>query len=212
MIYFRKRFKWSKEHDTVVLREVLASEIWLTKPGSSERGEGWKKLTEMLNGVERPKFEVSPRSVREHFQGVYDRRKAKNREEERASGITPDELSEIEVMIEELIDLFESAAIDHKAADEEKTDKAAVDIAKARDMWLQSLETFAETRKHVGEGEGAGKRAQNSGKDTLTFLQDKLKGDADFRRQEMELREREGVSRERKAKGGKITAGAGEEW
>ena len=188
MIYFRKRFKWSKEHDTVVLREVLASEIWLTKPGSSERGEGWKKLTEMLNGVDRPKFEVSPRSVREHFQGLYDRRKAKNREEERASGITPDELSEIEVMIEEFIDLFESAAIDHKAADEEKTDKAAVDIAKARDMWLQSLETFAETRKHVGEGEGAGKRARNSGKDTLTFLQDKLKVDADFRRQEMELR------------------------
>ena len=183
----------------MLLREVLASDIWLTKPGSLERGEGWKKLSEVLNRVERPKFDVSPRSVREHFQGLYDRRKAKNREEERASGITPDELSEIEVMIDELIDLFESAAIDQKAADKEKTDKAAADIAKARDMRLQSLETFAETRKrkNVGEDEGAGKRARNSGKDTLTFLQDKLRAELEFKRQEMELRERELAERAR---------------
>ncbi len=72
----------------MLLREVLTSEIWLTKTGSSERGEGWKILSETLNGIERPKFDVSPRSVREHFHGMYDRRKAKNREEERASGIT----------------------------------------------------------------------------------------------------------------------------
>ena len=170
----------------MLLREVLASEIWLTKPGSTERGERWKKLSEVLNRVERPKFDVSPRSVREHFQALYDRRKTKNREEERASGITPDELSEIDVMIDELIDLFESAAVDQKAADRENSDKAAADIAKARNMRLQSLETFAETRKrkNMGEGEGAGKRARNSGKDTLTFLQDKLKADTEFRRQE----------------------------
>ena len=178
---------------------MLASEIWLTKPGSTERGERWKKLSEVLNRVERPKFDVSPRSVREHFQALYDRRKTKNREEERASGITPDELSEIDVMIDELIDLFESAAIDQKAAVRENSDKAAADIAKARNMRLQSLETFAETRKrkNMGEGEGAGKRARNSGKDTLTFLQDKLKADTEFRRQEMELRERELAERAR---------------
>ena len=177
----------------MLLGEVLTSEIWLTKTGSSERGEGWKILSETLNGIERPKFDVSPRSVREHFQGLYDRRKAKNREEERASGITPDEPNEIQIMIDELIGLFESAAIDQKAADKEKTDKAAADIAKARDMRQQSLETFGETRKrkNLGEGEGSGKRARNSGRDTLTFLQEKLKIDAEFRRQEMELRDRE---------------------
>ena len=172
---------------------MLASEIWQTKAGSLERGEGWKKLSETLNRIERPKFDVSPRSVRERFQGLYDRRRAKNREEERASGITPDEPNEIEVMIDELIGLFESAAIDQKAADKEKTDKAAADIAKAQDMRQQSLETFAETRKreNLGEGEGSGKRTRNSGRDTLTFLQDKLTVDAEFRRREMELRERE---------------------
>ena len=64
---FRKRCKWSKEHDTLLLREVLASEIWLTKPGSSERGEGWKKLLEVLNRVERPKFDVSPDQLENIF-------------------------------------------------------------------------------------------------------------------------------------------------
>ena len=109
---------------------MLASGIWQTKPGSSERGEGWKKLSEVLNRVERPKFDVRPRSVREHFQALYDRRKTKNREEERASRITPDELSEIEVMIDELIELFESAAIDQQPAGREKADEAAAEIAK----------------------------------------------------------------------------------
>ena len=146
-----------------------------------------------MNRIERSKFDVSPRSVRERFQGLYDRRRAKNREEERASGITSDEPNEVEVMIDKLIGLFESAAIDQKAADKEKTDKAAADIAKAQDMRQQSLETFAETRKqkNLGEGDGSGKRTRNSGRDTLTFLQDKLTVDAEFRRRELELRERE---------------------
>eukprot|EP00112_Aurelia_sp_Birch-Aquarium-sp1_P015148 Seg3332.1 transcript_id=Seg3332.1/GoldUCD/mRNA.D3Y31 product="hypothetical protein" protein_id=Seg3332.1/GoldUCD/D3Y31 len=94
--------------------------MWLTKPGSLERGEGWKKLSETLNKIERPKFDVSPHSVRQHFQGLYDHRKAKNREEEQASGIAPDDLSEVEGMLDELIGLFESAAVDQKAADKEK--------------------------------------------------------------------------------------------
>ena len=33
-------------------------------------------MSETLKGIERPKFDVGPRSVREHFQGMYDRRKA----------------------------------------------------------------------------------------------------------------------------------------
>ena len=177
----------------MVLREVLTSEIWLTKVGSAERGESWKKLSDTLNRVERPKFDVTPRSVREHFQALFEPRKTKNREEEQASGIAPDELTEIEVMLDELMSLFESAVINQRAADKENNDKATADIAKAQDMRWKSLETFAETRKRksFGEGEGAGKRARNEWKDILTFLQDKLTVDADFRRQEMELRERE---------------------
>ena len=66
-------------------------------------------------------------------------------------------------------------------------------------MRLQSLETFAKTRKrkYVGDGEGAGKRARNSGRDTSTFLQDKLTADTEFKRREMELQERELAERAR---------------
>ena len=49
---YRKRFKWTVEHDTYMLREMLASEIWLSKAGSSERGEGCKKLADLLNQME----------------------------------------------------------------------------------------------------------------------------------------------------------------
>ena len=77
----RKRFKWTVEHDTYILREMLTSEIWLSKAGSSERGEGWKKLADLLNRKERVRLDISARSVREHFQVLYDKRRAKNREE-----------------------------------------------------------------------------------------------------------------------------------
>ena len=93
-----------------MLREMLASEIWLSKAGSTERGEGWKKLADLLNRMERVKFDVSACSVREHFQGLYEKRRAKHREEELASGLAPDELTENETLLDELINLFDSAA------------------------------------------------------------------------------------------------------
>ena len=179
-----------------MLREMLASEIWLSKAGSTERGEGWKKLADLLNRMERVKFDVSARSVREHFQVLYEKRRAKNREEELASGIAPDELTENETILDELISLFDSAANEYRVADKEKADRAAVESSKAQEMRQQSLETFGETRKRKNGGEGvgslgSGKKVRNTGKDTISLLRDRITAETEFRRKELELKERE---------------------
>ena len=176
-----------------MLREVLASEIWLSKPGSAERGGGWKSLADILNGIERLKFEVSSRSVREHFQALYDRRRAQNREEERASGIAPDELIEADTILDELISLFETAANDFRAIDRDKVEKVAAESAKAKEMRQQSLETLGETRKRMSgeEAVGYGKKARNTGKDTISWLRERMVVETEFRKREIELKEQE---------------------
>ena len=121
-----------KEQDELLLREVFALEIWITKPGSSERGEKWQKITEILNTIDSPKFGTNQRSVRERFQWLYDRRKSKNREEERASGISP-ELTEVDKILDELIDLFENSSLEQKAVTQEKADRVVAQAEEGRE-------------------------------------------------------------------------------
>ena len=64
----------------------MNSDLWIMKAGSQERGRKWKKIADWLTIIEVPRFEVYHRSTREHFQVLFEKRKAKNREEERASG------------------------------------------------------------------------------------------------------------------------------
>eukprot|EP00795_Rhopilema_esculentum_P017010 gene17010-8515_t len=162
---FSKRFKWSKEHDILMLRDVNASEIWMTKPGSMERGDGWKQIADRLNKIESPNFECTARSVRENFQTLIEKRKVVNREEERASGISP-EITEVDILLDELLEVFSSAAFDQQAAEKEKVDKRVEDVEKAKELRQQSLETLGETQK-------------------------KMREDAEIKREELELKKRD---------------------
>ena len=99
MLISRKRFKWTKKYEDIVLREVQASEMWTARSGNVKRRDGWKSVTDCLSRVQRPIFEVTARSVREIFWHLFQTRKAKNREEEKTSGIAP-ELSEVNMKMD----------------------------------------------------------------------------------------------------------------
>ena len=77
------------------------------------------------------KFDVSARSVREHFPALYDKRRAKHTEEDQASGIAPDALTENETILDGLINHFDSAA-KYRVSGKEKADRAAVESSKAQ--------------------------------------------------------------------------------
>ena len=78
------------------------------------------------------------RVVREHFQTLIDKRKTVNREEERASGISP-EIMEVGILLDELLEVFASASIDQQASEKEKVDKGVEDVEKAKELRHQSL-------------------------------------------------------------------------
>ena len=99
-----------------------------------------------LSLIERPNFDVSVRSVREHVQAIFLKRKSKNREEEGTSGISP-EPSESDALLDELIAVFDAATIDQQAEAKEAKEKLAADLQKAEEMRRQSMETLRQSRK-----------------------------------------------------------------
>ena len=95
--------KWSESHDILFAREVLVSSLYDTRNGSPERGKVWDEIAENLNKLENPVFSVSKRSLRDRLSLLIKKYKAKVREEDQASGISPDE-EEIDSLLEEICD------------------------------------------------------------------------------------------------------------
>ena len=104
--------RWTAEHDTLFLRELLVHEPYQYRKGSAERGKLWEQLADALNRIPNIYFRVSQRSVRDHLKTLMDNYKRKVREEDRASGISPDE-SEIDVALADIIERFEQADEEH---------------------------------------------------------------------------------------------------
>ena len=146
-------------------------------------------LAEKLNNIENPTFGTNSRAVRERFQVLFDTRKAKNREKERASGISP-EVTEIDKMLDELIELVESAAIEQKAAAKDRADKIASDAEKGQEMRRLSMERMKESAKRKSGSEcGSGReKRKNIGVETAQYLNNKLKFDMEWRRTEQQLK------------------------
>ena len=101
--------KWTEEHELLMLRELMLLQPWLHKKGTSERGDDWEKLAVSLNAIPYPQFRVTQRSVRDHYSTMEKRRRKKVREEDRASGIAPEEDKELDQLLDETVELFDES-------------------------------------------------------------------------------------------------------
>ena len=77
--------RWTKDHDLILLKEILLFELYSQKRGSPERGRVWEQIAESLNGQREDKilFKVSQRSVRNRFNVLKNNSAKQHREEER---------------------------------------------------------------------------------------------------------------------------------
>ena len=99
--------EWTENHDLLLMREMLISDLFLYKKGSTNRGLVWDSIVENLNLIETPVFGLKDkRSVRDRWTLI--KYKKKTREEEAASDVAADEPTKIESLIEELCDKEES--------------------------------------------------------------------------------------------------------
>jgi hypothetical protein len=55
--------EWTSDHDVILLREMIASDLFSFKKGSVARGERWEAITEKLNQVKIPRFHLKDKRV-----------------------------------------------------------------------------------------------------------------------------------------------------
>ena len=97
---------WTKDHDLILLKEILLFEPYSQKRGSPESERVWEQIAEGLNGQRENKimFKVSQRSVRDRFNVLKNNFAKRQREKERASGISP-EICQVDECLEDIIEV-----------------------------------------------------------------------------------------------------------
>ena len=182
--------EWTDQHDTLFLREVLVSDLYQTRKGSPERGKVWDGVAARLNNLSVPNFHVNKRSLRDRLNLLMTKFKAKTKDEEKASGISP-EVREIDVLLEELCEKEQEAGNKPTATGARK--KVEQDKATAEKMQYKAMETMGQTqkRKQKSTGEIPAKKSRNNVGDALTYLHDKAKEEMALRKEEIDLKKQE---------------------
>ena len=91
--------EWTEPHALLLCHEILHDEPYQSKKGSTERGEAWTQIAKRLSGSDELIFRVDQRGVRESMERLKTNYKAKMKEEESASEITVEEISELYALI-----------------------------------------------------------------------------------------------------------------
>eukprot|EP00794_Sanderia_malayensis_P020853 gene20853-22899_t len=180
---------WTKGHDVLLCREVLVVQPFQFKHGTHDRGQSWEKIAANLNLVERPLFTVDQRAVRDRFTKLEkDYRKKKN-EEERASGIAPDEPDELDQALEDIIEMSEWQKEQLVRGNTKKKNEVEKEKKTAEAVRKRAMERMGETRERENEERSAKKR--KSGTDAVEYLKEKREEDGKMKEGDLELRKRE---------------------
>ena len=178
--------KWSDEHDIFFLKELVHFRPWLHKKGTVERSEIWGKLAIKLNNSRNLDFRVTQRSIRDKCLLLERRYKKKINQEETESGISLD-ASEIDQLMEKIVDLFEEA----DRTETEKKRTLEEEASQIEEMRKISLESFRETKEREKNGKQDTKKKRMTGADSIAFLRDKVKMESEWKMKDLELRKQE---------------------
>lgn len=185
--------EWTDEHDVLMLREMVVSDIFSFKKGSVSRGDAWESVAEKLNEIDSPKFRIKDkRGVRERWVLLRRKFRSKVREEEAASGVVVQELTEKEVLIEELIEREDTIKPDDSLSVQHKNDKD-----KAEDIRKKALESMGETKKRkLSRGTTDEDKPTTSGRKRcaqplVDFLRENANAERELRQQELDIKLKE---------------------
>lgn len=172
--------EWIDEHDILLLREMIASELFQFKKGSPDRGKIWESIHERLNKLNNPKFMIKEKrgGVRDRWNLLQTKFKRTQREELRASAL-----------IEELCEKEDSFSVKEKKKSDDK--EAAGEIRK------KAMERTAPKKQSSESAGGRAKKSLRSGGYAFEFLKEKAESEYSIRREELELQRKEQEARSR---------------
>ncbi|CAB3987068.1 Hypothetical predicted protein [Paramuricea clavata] len=96
----KKSMVWSKAKDLILLKEIAAEGVMSNKPRSRERGMQWQRIADNITALGQG---VTSRAVRDHYNVMAKKYRARMAQEERSTGEGGAELTEAESLLEELI-------------------------------------------------------------------------------------------------------------
>ena len=164
----------------------MLEEPYKFKHGSREHGQCWDKIANSLNCVEKPKFNVDQRSVRDHYMKL---EKVHKRKMERASGISP-ELTELGEALQDIIESSEGAQDEVAKGEERKGKNAEKAKETAENVRKRSMERLSQIRERE-RPESAKKKEKSFPGDTVEYLKEKSEREFEIKREEIELQKRE---------------------
>ena len=133
--------QWTREHDILLCREVLALEVYKNKKETNEAGRLWDEIAKNLKGCQTVRFKsnLSQRAVRERFNLIQGRFKENEKSELAASGISVPEQDELDVLLEDIAERERDAIA-------EASEKKGQEKASAEDIRNQALERMGKQR------------------------------------------------------------------
>ena len=190
------RMQWTDEHHTVLLREILAAELFKYKPRTQQRSNLWNSIVDHLNDAKNPGFSVTQRAVKDKFNLLKDKFIAKKKEQDKASGIDV-EVTEIDVLLEEIIDKEKYYELECKDKDEEQERKIEKSKATAAGMRQKAMESLGESlKRNRSDSEDSVSEERHKTKkrskcsEAIEYLQAKSEQELDLKRKQPEIDEK----------------------
>ena len=191
--------EWSEEKNVVLCLEVLLVDPYKVKERTTQRAQLWQQIADNLLKLPLPTFKVDKRAVREHVDMLVKKYKRKMTMEEKASGISPEQ-SELDILLEEIVERSEVATEHHLKEVEENKEKFEKERHDAEDIRLKAMETYSKSKKRNIEtddsnepvaGTNTKRRRRASGSDTVAYLKEKAVKEQEYREREIELRSKQ---------------------
>jgi len=177
----KKILVWNPQIDELLCREMFLFEPCKFKARTREKCNARKAIAENFNLLDG--FKVDARSVRKRYDNIKSNFQAKQRDEQRASGISPD-VTPLDTALEELIEREKESV----KTFEDKDKKNKEDQELARSIRQEAVETFQETglRKLEQTADNGvvkasvKKKPRSSGSETLACLKEKIEKERVF--------------------------------
>ena len=168
------------------------SEPYKFKLRTPERGQVWESVAQQLNSIHQPIFRVTTRSVRDRFSLLSTKyaHAHKLRMEEKASGIEVEQ-SELEKLIEEILEREKNARNELESREREKKSKAEKEKASAEEVRKQAMERMAKRKGDDEENREKKPKIRRSTADDIDYLREKSSNEKEYRKEELDIRKRE---------------------
>ena len=160
--------QWNNDRDIMLMREVAALGVLTQKSGSKERGQLWQQVADALN--ENDNFYATARGVRDRLSTIMKKHRIQMNKAKKLSGVGGEEVTEFDILVEDLIELSDDTDARSEEKLEEKKKSDQEDRKKALDVRNTAMERFGETRKRKSnEEDESPKHCRRSSSDTLSW-------------------------------------------